>query len=475
MSQQEERTFPRLVIAAPQGRSGKTTVALGLCAALKAQGLAVQPYKKGPDYIDSSWLSEAAGRPCRTLDPFFYEKPEALLRAFVRSAGNADLSIIEGNHGLFDSFDETGVGSTAAVARSLDAPILLVLNATRIGRSAAAIVHGCQTFEPGTNIAGVVLNNVARSRHETRLRQAIENHCHIPVVGAIPRDENLTIPDRHLGLIPRAEEDAHLSAITACQQAIEHHLDLDLILEIARAAPPLYSPAEADVPIPDFPRVKIGILRDRAFTFYYPANLEALEEAGAELVFIDALSDTALPTVDALYVGGGFPEMFMDELSANADLRTEIRQAIENDLPVYAECGGLMYLSQRIVWDEKSAEMVGVLPCEVEMTGKPQGHGYVIAQVENENPFFSPDTVLRGHEFHNSKLVAMSLNGNKNSLTTVYRLSRGNGLGDGRDGIMYRNVLAAYTHLHSGGAPTWANGLVQKARIYHDARQGVIS
>jgi cobyrinic acid a,c-diamide synthase len=475
MPLQEERSFPRLVIAAPQGRSGKTTVTLGLCSALNARGLSVQPYKKGPDYIDPSWLSEAAGYPCRSLDPFFYEQPEALLWAFVRSAGGADLSIVEGNHGLFDSFDESGVGSTAAVARTLNAPILLVVNATRIGRSVAAIVHGCQTFEPGMNIAGVVLNNIAHGRHETRTRQAVESHCGIPVVGAIPRDENLTIPDRHLGLIPREEEDALLSAITACQHAVERHLDLDMVLNSARLAPSL---PISDQPVTDQsaispPTVKIGVLRDRAFTFYYPENLEALEKAGAELVFIDAFHDTELPPVDALYIGGGFPEMFMEELSANSALRVTIRGAIENKLPVYAECGGLMYLSQRIRWGEKSAEMVGALPCEVEMTGKPQGHGYVVAKVESENPFFAPSTVLRGHEFHNSRLIALSKNGNKSTRTTAYRLSRGNGIGESRDGIIYRNVLASYTHLHCGGAPDWATGLVRRAREYRESRQGV--
>jgi cobyrinic acid a,c-diamide synthase len=470
MSQRQEHIYPRLVIAAPQGRSGKTTLTLGLCAAFRGGGLAVQPYKKGPDYIDPSWLSEAAGIACRTLDSFFYERPQALLQAFVRSTRAADLSIVEGNHGLFDSLDETGTGSTAAVARTLEAPILLVLNATRIGRSAAAIVHGCQTFEPGTNIAGVVLNNVAHSRHETRLRQAIEPHCGVPVVGAIPRDEKLTIPDRHLGLVPRAEEDTLLSAITACQGAIERYLDLDAVLKIARTAPGLYSPAETEVPIPESPRVKIGVMRDRAFTFYYPANLEALEVSGAELIFINTLQDTHLPTIDALYIGGGFPEMFMDELSANGSLRADIFQAIENDLPVYAECGGLMYLSQRIGWGEKSAEMVGALPCEIEMTDKPQGHGYVIARVENENPFFPPGTVLRGHEFHNSRLFSVSTG---NSLVTAYRLSRGNGIGENRDGIVYRNVLASYTHLHSGGAPGWAAGLARRAREYQETRQGV--
>jgi cobyrinic acid a,c-diamide synthase len=203
-------------------------------------------------------------------------------------------------------------------------------------------------------------------------------------------------------------------------------------------------------------------LRDRAFTFYYPENLEALEAAGAELTFINALVDTHLPPVDALYMGGGFPEIFMDELSANGNLRTSIKNAIENGLPVYAECGGMMYLSRRIIWGEKSAEMVGVLPCEIEMTGKPQGHGYVVAQVDKENPFFAKGATLRGHEFHNSRLVATG-----QTLNTAYSLARGNGLGGGRDALVIHNVLASYTHLHIGGAADWARGLVQRAQIYH--------
>ena len=378
------------------------------------------------------------------------------------------------------------------MARTLDAPILLVINATRIGRSAAAIVHGCQTFEPGTNIAGVILNNVAHGRHEARIRQAIESHCHISVLGAIPRDKKLTIPDRHLGLIPREEEDTLLSAITTCQQTVERYLDLDSVLQIAGSVAPLPVSNQSQISkrAIQTPLAKIGVLRDRAFTFYYPENLEALEEVGAELLFIDAFHDTELPPVDALYIGGGFPEMFMDELSANVALRTAIRAAIESDLPVYAECGGLMYLSQRIVWGEKSAEMVGALPCEIEMTGKPQGHGYVIAEVENENPFFAPGTVLRGHEFHNSRIVRRTLfkendsgddkirlNGSvperRCDAPTAYHLSRGNGLGDGRDGVLYRNVLASYTHLHSGGAPDWATGLVRRAQLYQESCQRV--
>jgi cobyrinic acid a,c-diamide synthase len=466
---QEIHHLPRLVIAAPQGRSGKTTVTLGLCAALRARGLRIQPFKKGPDYIDPSWLSEAAGNPCRSLDPFFYEQPEPLLQAFVDSARNADLSLIEGNHGLFDSFDEAGTGSTAAVARTLGAPILLVINATRLGRSAAAIVQGCQTFEADTNIAGVVLNNVARGRHEARIREAIESHCHIPVVGAIPRDANLTIPDRHLGLIPRAEAETLLSAITNCQQAIEKYLNLGMILRMAELASPVSTPVNSGITQVNTsePRPRIGILRDQAFTFYYPENLEALEAAGAELVFVNALADGELPQVDALYIGGGFPEIFMDELSANVSFCRSVKEAAEHELPIYAECGGMMYLARRITWGEKSAEMVGVLPCEIEMTDQPQGHGYIVAHVDEENPFLAKGTNLRGHEFHNSQVIT------DEPLHTAYRLSRGNGLGNGRDGILVHNVLASYTHLHVGGAEAWAKDLVRRARAYRQPREVV--
>jgi cobyrinic acid a,c-diamide synthase len=457
--------LPRLVVAAPQGRSGKTTVTLGLCAAFKARGLSVQPYKKGPDYIDPSWLSEAAGHPCRSLDPFFYEKPESLREAFTSSAQQADLSLIEGNHGLFDSFDEDGTGSTAAVARTLDAPILLVVNAARTGRSLAAIVHGCQTFEPGVRIAGVVLNNIAQGRHESRIRAAVEVYCGIPVIGAIPRNEQLTIPDRHLGLVPRGEEDALLSAITNCRQTIERSLDLDLTLQIARSASPLPAvirPQKRQTGA----RPRIGVMRDRAFTFYYPENIEALEENGAELVFVDALEDASLPPLDALYIGGGFPEIFMDELSANAGMRQSIRRAAESGLPIHAECGGMMYLARRIRWGERSAEMVGALPCEIEMTGKPQGHGYVVAQVDEENPFFEKGTLLRGHEFHNSRLVGIE----ETQLNTACKLSRGGGLGNGRDGIVIHNILASYTHLHVGATRGWAENLVRRAQVFKESR-----
>ncbi len=465
---------PRIVIGAPQGRSGKTTVSLGICAALAARGLVVQPFKKGPDYIDPSWLSEAAGRPCRSLDGFFMPADQDLRRAFLQGvrASQPHLCLIEGNHGLYDSTEPDGHGSTAHSARVLRAPVLLVLNVTRMTRSAAAMVLGYQAFEPETPIAGVILNNVAHGRHEARLREAIEQHCHIPVVGALPRDERLAIPDRHLGLVPRGEDAALLPALAACQAAVERYVDLEAVLQLAAAAPAwpeeaLAALAEPDSPTPgaahsDAPT--IGVLRDQAFSFYYPENLEALQEAGAKLVFIDALHDAGLPTLHGLYIGGGFPELFLEPLGANYSLRQAVRQAVEAGLPVYAECGGLMYLSQGIHYNGNYSPMAGVFPFAVEMTARPQGHGYVLARCSGANPFFPPGFELRGHEFHHSRLVDLDP-----GWPTAFRLERGAGLGGGRDGLVYRNVLASYTHIHASGAPGWAQSLVTQASSYQNS------
>ncbi len=442
---------------------------LGLAAALHARGQAVQAFKKGPDFIDPSWLSAAAGRPCRSLDPFFIQGTEAMQAAFLKGARGADLSLIEGNHGLYDSSlaqdgEDGGEGSTAAVARSLAAPVVLVLNSARMTRSAAAMVHGYQTFEPETPVAGVILNHVAHGKHEARLRQAIETYCRIPVLGAIPREAALEIPDRHLGLVPQGEQGQAARVLEACRQAAEKYVDLDGLLQLAASAPQLGGPGaggRSQGLEPDGPRVKIGLFRDRAFSFYYPENLEALEEAGCSLVEIDSLNDPILPGVAGLFIGGGFPEMFMAELSANISLRKAVREAAEAGMPVYAECGGLMYLSGRLAWDGREAEMAGVFPHRIEMSARPQGHGYVAAEVTGPNPFFEPGSRLRGHEFHHSRLVS-----GMDGFDTAYRLSRGKGIGSGRDGLVYKNVLAAYTHLHAAAAPGWAAAFAARAREF---------
>lgn len=465
-------SFPRLLIAAPHGRSGKTTFSIGLCDAVRQRGLQVQPFKKGPDYIDPSWLSAAAGRACRTLDPFFQPSEESLKQGFFRGSKDADLVMIEGNHGLYDSPTDDGRGSNAAVARILSAPIILVVNSARMGRSAAAMVHGFQTFEDNTPIMGVVLNNFSGIRHEIKMRTAIETYCGIKVVGAIPRDETVRIPERHLGLIPRGEDPTLNPAIEACRVMVERFIDIEAVLAIARSGvkPSDSSEQPSTQPLPGYkPPLKgpkLGVLRDQAFTFYYPENLEALEDAGARLIFIDALQDTTLPEVDGMYIGGGFPELFMNELEANHSLRQAIHHKIESGLPVYAECGGLMYLSKRIHWGDHSAEMVGAISCEVEIHEQPQGHGYVEAEVTRENPIWPVGTILRGHEFHNSRLS--NLNGVSQA---VYRLKRGSGLGNSQDGLIYRNVLAAYTHLHVDGSAGWAKGLVGRAQQYAQERR----
>ncbi|MDI6815511.1 MAG: cobyrinate a,c-diamide synthase, partial [Dehalococcoidales bacterium] len=348
---------PRLVIAAPQGRCGKTIVAVGLCAAFTRRGLVIQPFKKGPDYIDPSWLTAAARRGCRNIDPFLIAK-EAWLTSFQRASQGVDLAVIEAAMGLYDGFDLEGLGSNAQVARLLGAPVILVVNTARVTRSIAAMITGYQRFEPDTNIAGVILNNVSGRRHEYKLVAAIERYCGIPVLGSIPRDHNLNIDERHLGLIPCKEVEDSASIIDRIQHCVEAHLDLDGILAIANKSEACRvadaTESEAKVAL-----AQIGVMADRVFTFYYPENLEALHRAGANLIFIDSLRDQELPDINGLYIGGGFPELFLEELEANSSLRQDIARAIEDGLPVYAECAGLMYLCRCIYWRGRRYEMVG--------------------------------------------------------------------------------------------------------------------
>lgn len=447
--------LPSIVIAAPQGRSGKSIVSIGLCGLFTRRGLSVQPFKKGPDYIDPSWLTAAANRSCRNIDPFLIAE-EVWLTSFQRACQGADLAIIEAAMGLYDGFDLDGLGSSAQVARLLGAPVILVVNTARMTRSIAAIITGYQRFEPDTGIAGVILNNVSGSRHEYKLVAAVERYCGIPVLGSIPRDHNLNIDERHLGLIPCKEVEDSASIIDRIQHCVEAHLDLDGILAIASKSETC-SIADATESEGRTPLVQIGVMVDKVFTFYYQENLEALHRAGANLVFIDSLRDQELPDINGLYIGGGFPELFLEELEANSSLRQDIAQAIEDGLPVYAECAGLMYLCRAIHWRGRQYEMVGVIPGEVEICQKPQGHGYVVVEVTNDNPLFPIGLTLRGHEFHYSRLSKL------NDLKFAYRVRRGRGIDGKVDAITYKNVLAAYTHLHALGVPQWAEAFVSLA------------
>ncbi len=463
-----DQHFGRLLISSPQGHSGKTIVTVGLCDVFKRRGLSIQPFKKGPDYIDPSWLTVAAGRSCRNLDLFLI--PEGrLLPSFQQSCKGVNLAIVEGAMGLYDGLDSHG--TTAEIARLLNIPILLVINTTRMTSSIAAMVTGYQHFQKDIPIAGVILNYVSGRRHERKLRDAVEQYCGIPVVGSIPKDQDLRIIERHLGLIPSSESGEAEWLVERIGRKLELQLDLDNIFKIARSFktnfkttsddPTAYpnSPLEKirdEVKVRRAKTVRIGILRDRAFNFYYPENFEALVNEGAELLFIDSFKDR-LPKVDGLYIGGGFPEFFLKELEGNRSLRHDIAEAVQEGLPVYAECAGVMYLCRSISWQNRSYEMVGIIPAEVQLSEKPEGHGYVVAEVMSENPIFPVGLTIRGHEFHHSSLV------NLNGLQFAYRILRGQGMTGKRDGIVYKNLFASYIHLHALGTPEWAKGFVSLA------------
>jgi cobyrinic acid a,c-diamide synthase len=475
-----DRTFGCLLISAPQGRSGKTIATIGLCDGLRRRGLFIQPFKKGPDYIDPSWLTIAAGRSCRNLDLFLIPE-DKLVQAFKHACEGTDLALVEGAMGLYDGLDNQK--TTAEIARLLDIPILLVVNTSRMTSSIAAMVKGYQLFQPDVKIAGVILNYVSGPRHEEKLREAVEQHCGIPVVGSIPRDADLLVAERHLGLIPAPESAESKSLVERIGHKLESCFDLDRILAIARGTTAPRAPShfpkerkkdESPLPFGERDRVRgttgtknvhIGILRDRVFNFYYPENFEALKKAGAQLLFIDSLTDR-LPELDGLYIGGGFPEFFLKELEGNDGLRKDIAGAVEEGLPVYAECAGLMYLCRSISWQDRSYEMARIIPADVELSQKPEGHGYVVAEVVGENPFFPTGLTIRGHEFHHSNLS------NTGGLKFAYQIKRGRGIDGSQDGVVYKNLFASYIHLHALGTPEWAQGFVSLAsKLKRSSRQ----
>lgn len=454
MSSNCNERMPAVAISACQGHMGKTVVSTGICAALAATGWAIQPFKKGPDYIDPSWLSAASGRACRNVDAFQMSEA-AILHSFQRGCQGADLALMEGVMGLYDSYDPNGKGSTAWMARLLGMPVILVINGSRMGRSVAAMIRGYQEFEPQTRVAGVILNNVSLSGHRKKLMRAIEQYCDIPVVGTIPPDKEISVNEQHLGLRPYQAVDNGGETVRRIGEKISNYLDLEQVLAIAQESNSYKTPLlEACAKSPS---VRIGVLFDKAFNFYYPANFEALSQAGAELVFINSLQDWRLPDIDGLYIGGGFPELFGEELEANAGLRQEIACAIETGMPVYAECAGIAYLSRELRWGNRRYEMVGAIPADVEMCGEPQGHGYVVAEVAEENPWFPLGSTVYGHQFHHSRLC------NADGLRFAYRMKRTRYNDSKVDGIVHRKVLAAYTHLHALGIPQWAGTFVSLA------------
>jgi cobyrinic acid a,c-diamide synthase len=449
----------RLLISAAHKSSGKTTITLGLCAALSERGLSVQPFKKGPDYIDPMWLGQASGRPCHNLD-FYCMSHDEILSTVGQYSADADISLIEGNKGLYDGLDLHGSNSNAALARLVQAPVVLVLDARGMTRGIAPLILGYQAFDPQIRIAGVILNQLGGSRHEAKLRAVIEHYTDVRVIGGVHRHPELEIVERHLGLIPSNEETASTSRIRQIRKVIGAEVDLDALLASANDAALAYEPLFPDTVGADQP-VTIGIARDMAFGFYYPGDLAALERAGAELVMINTLTDSSLPAIDGLFIGGGFPETQMQALAANTAMRQQIREAIGNGLPAYAECGGLMYLCRSLRWQDKQYEMAGVIPADCVMHPRPQGRGYVRLRETAAMPWAGPRPAgeIAAHEFHYSALENIS-----GPLAFAYDVVRGTGVDGEHDGIVINNLLASYTHMRDTGQHHWARRFVDFVR-----------
>ena len=432
-----------------------------MITALKKMGREIVPFKKGPDFIDTGWLALAAGRPCYNLDPFLMGN-EATLRSLLRH-GSGCLALIEGNRGLFDGMDEKGTFSTAELAKLTRTPVIITVDCTMATRTVAAMILGCMHFDPEVHIGGVILNRIRGARHGNLIRRTVEQYTGLPVFGIVERMAEDLVPERHMGLVPPQEHPAREKVLHNTRKMAETCIDLEQVLALADSAPTLASETEEQ---PNHTqerhgRPRIGVIVDSAFWFYYPENLEALESSGAELVKVSALEQGPLPEVDALYIGGGFPETHAEEIASNGEFRRSLREAVEAGLPVYAECGGLMVLGEELVTQDGRFPMMGILPLRFHMKTRPQGHGYSILTVDRETPFFPVGTKLHGHEFHYSKPEACRL-----PLPTALRMERGVGCLEHRDGLVYRNVLALYTHIHAAGVPEWAEALVLRAARY---------
>ncbi len=452
------------LVTAAHKSSGKTTISVGLCAALAARGKAVQPYKKGPDYIDPMWLGRAAGRACRNLD-FYTQSETEILDDYARAARGADCTIVEGSKGLYDGMDPGGRDSTAGLARLLGLPVILVIDTQGITRGVAPLILGYQAFEPDISIAGVILNKVASERHEGKLHAAVSHYTDVPVLGAVRRSRDLEIVERHIGLVPANEADDADAQVARIAAHVGGDVDLELLENVAGAAPiSLARDSDMSPQTPTAARVRIGVCRDAAFGFYYAADLQALSDAGAELVPFDALHDARLPDVDGLFISGGFPETQMQALEANAALRAEIKAVVEGGMPTYAECGGLMYLARQISWRGEVCEMVGAIAADVVMTERAIGRGYVRLRETGLGPWplRQGDEVhaeFPAHEFHYSKLENIDP-----ELRFAYDVLRGAGCGDARDGIIYKNMLASYAHLRDVADNRWAARFVDFVR-----------
>jgi cobyrinic acid a,c-diamide synthase len=434
----------RILLAGDRSSSGKTTIVAGLLYALRSRGLVVQPYKVAMDYIDPSYHSWITGRWCRNLDGYLMTEA-AVKEVYSHAARGADVAVIEGVRGLYEGYDGD-LGSTAQIAKMLDSPVIFIVDARSITRSAAALVKGYMDYDPQVQIKGVILNKVGGERHASKAKKEIERYAGVEVLGTIPRDESMHLAMRHLGLVPvlegAARQEGFLERLERIREIVEASLEIDRLLELARAAQPLPQP-EHDIykENQSGKGLKVGVALDEAFNFYYRDNLELMELSGAEVVPFSPLHDQKVPEADGIYIGGGYPELYTRELSQNTGMSRSLEKAQARGLPIYAECGGLMYLAREIEWDGERQDMVGLVPGRARR-GKVRVVSYVRGTLVRDCPLGLSGTAIAGHEFHHSELLL------EEDVNFAIRLERGTGIKDGWDGILEDNMVASYTHLH---------------------------
>ena len=451
-----QKNFPRIVIAATQSGAGKTTITSGILAALKKRGLDVQPYKVGPDYIDTGFHEIASGKPSHNLDSWLVDE-KTLCQNFFMPENTAKIAVIEGVMGLYDG-GLGGISSTAQIAKILRCPVILVIDVKSMGTSAAAIAAGFRDFDKNINFAGVILNRVGSDSHKKMIVDALEK-INIKCFGAIRRNSEFVLPERHLGLVPTAENNFSEVIDKICA-TVESELDIDAILEVANAAPPM--PINNSLmPNASCLMPKIAVAKDAAFNFYYEESLNELEKRGAEIVYFSPLESETLPeNISGLIIGGGFPEMFAEKLQANKKIRATIRAAAENNLPIYAECGGFMYLMDSITdFGGRNFEMCGVIAARAVMTDKLQTVGYIDAEILRDCIIGKAGEKLHAHEFHFS---TAEISADKN-IFACRRIRTGKVF---RAGFTEKNIVASYLHIHFAGCPNAADNFIAACKSY---------
>jgi len=454
--------IPRIIIAGTHSGVGKTTIVTGLLSVLTQKGYTVQSYKVGPDYIDPGYHQLASGKVAHNLDTWLVPT-DKVVPIFTQTAAGNDLVVIEGVMGLYDG-GRQGVSSTAAIAKLLKSPVILVIDAKSMGESAAAIALGYKMYDPEVNLVGVIINRLGSNSHQTMVTEALAR-IGIPVLGSMYRNEALRMPERHLGLTPVTEHDA-TDILAALRTQIEAQLDIEAIVSLAKDVPKLSAPFE-DKPTRTSlsPRVRIGVAQDEAFSFYYPESLSVLKSMGADIIPFSPLDDSSIPDVDGLLFGGGFPEMFVSQLASNISMRTSIAEACQQGMPVYAECGGFMYLTKEIIdFDGKHYDMVGAIPATCSMQGKLQTVGYVEATALSDNALCVAGEILHGHEFHFS---LMNLDDCAENFPWAFEFKKVRTGMSYPGGYAYGNILASYLHMHFAGHEQGAERFIHKCHEFN--------